>query len=191
MVASRQSTCVFELWAQLATFFMQHHFTWKSNWQTNYNYSDWGIWQTFSQKKKKKEIGLSLQGKQLTVFFATVKMQPFKGNLAFRTTCVCNCELDSIPILEYFCDETDGINIACVLSHVRLCVAPPGSSVCGIFQERILEWVAISFSRGSSRARGHTCISFVSCIGRWALLSWVPVNVSFLKMWYKQNMKIF
>ena len=27
---------------------------------------------------------------------------------------------------------------------------PPGSSVCGIFQARILKWVAISFSRGSS-----------------------------------------
>ena len=28
--------------------------------------------------------------------------------------------------------------------------SPPGSSVHGIFQARILEWVAISFSRGSS-----------------------------------------
>ena len=28
--------------------------------------------------------------------------------------------------------------------------SPPGSSVHGISQERILEWVAISFSRGSS-----------------------------------------
>ena len=28
--------------------------------------------------------------------------------------------------------------------------SPPGSSVCGISQSRILEWVAISFSRGSS-----------------------------------------
>ena len=27
---------------------------------------------------------------------------------------------------------------------------PPGSSIHGIFQARILEWVAISFSRGSS-----------------------------------------
>ena len=31
--------------------------------------------------------------------------------------------------------------------------SPPGSSVHGIFQARILEWVAISFSRGSSRSR--------------------------------------
>ena len=31
--------------------------------------------------------------------------------------------------------------------------SPPGSSALGIFQPRILEWVAISFSKGSSRAR--------------------------------------
>ena len=32
--------------------------------------------------------------------------------------------------------------------------SPPGSSVHGILQARILEWVAISFSRGSSQTRG-------------------------------------
>ena len=44
--------------------------------------------------------------------------------------------------------------------------SPPGSSVHGISQVRILEWVAISFSRGTSRPRDGTCIS---CIGRWIL----------------------
>ena len=34
--------------------------------------------------------------------------------------------------------------------------SPPGSSVRGILQARILEWVAISFSRGSSQAREQT-----------------------------------
>ena len=38
----------------------------------------------------------------------------------------------------------------------------PGSSVQGILQARVLEWVAISFSRGSSRPRDRTQ---VSCIG--------------------------
>ena len=49
------------------------------------------------------------------------------------------------------------------LSHVWLFVtpqtAPPGSSVHGILQARILEWVAIPFSRGSSRARDWTWVS--------------------------------
>ena len=33
---------------------------------------------------------------------------------------------------------------------------PPGSSVYGILQPRILEWVAMSSSRGSSRPRDRT-----------------------------------
>ena len=36
---------------------------------------------------------------------------------------------------------------------------PPGSSIHGIFQARVLEWVAISFSRGSSQPRGGTWVS--------------------------------
>ena len=42
----------------------------------------------------------------------------------------------------------------------------PGSSVHGIFQARILECVAISFSRGSSRPRDWTHVPYISCIGR-------------------------
>ena len=37
----------------------------------------------------------------------------------------------------------------------------PGSFLHGILQARVLEWVAISFSRGSSRPRGR---ALVSCI---------------------------
>ena len=40
----------------------------------------------------------------------------------------------------------------------------PGSSVHGILQARILEWVAMPSSRGSSQSRDRTCISYVSCI---------------------------
>ena len=42
--------------------------------------------------------------------------------------------------------------------------SPPGSSVHGILQARRLEWVAISYSRGSSQHRDPTPISRVSCI---------------------------
>ena len=48
----------------------------------------------------------------------------------------------------------------------------PGSSVHGILQARILEWVAISFSGGSSRSGDRTCMSCVSCIGRQILYHW-------------------
>ena len=46
---------------------------------------------------------------------------------------------------------------------------PPGSSVHGIFQARILEWVAISYSKGSSQPRDQT---YISCISRWILYHW-------------------
>ena len=42
--------------------------------------------------------------------------------------------------------------------------SPPGSSVHGILQARILEWVATPSSRTSSQARGQTHNSYVSCI---------------------------
>ena len=42
----------------------------------------------------------------------------------------------------------------------------PGSSVHGILQARVLEWVAVSFFRGSSWPRDGTCVSYISYIGR-------------------------
>ena len=44
--------------------------------------------------------------------------------------------------------------------------SPPGSSVHGVLQARILEWVALPSSRGYSQPRDRTHVSYVSCIGR-------------------------
>ena len=88
-------------------------------------------------------------------------------------------------------------------SFLTLCdpmdCSPPGSSVHGILQARILEWVAISFSRGSSQPRDRT---WVSCIaGRrfilWAICtdsqklnlqrkSWLKVAL-FTQDWWKSG----
>ena len=51
---------------------------------------------------------------------------------------------------------------------------PPGSSGHGISQARILEWVAITFSRGSSWPRNRTCMS---CFGRQIPCHWVTWEV--------------
>ena len=40
--------------------------------------------------------------------------------------------------------------------------SPPGSSAYGILQARILKWVAISFSRGSSGPRDQTQVSHIA-----------------------------
>ena len=47
--------------------------------------------------------------------------------------------------------------------------SPPDSSVHGILQARILEWVAIPFSRGSSQPRDQT---WVSCIAGRFFTNW-------------------
>ena len=57
---------------------------------------------------------------------------------------------------------------ACLLSWVSVCnpmdCSPPGSSVHEILQARILEWVAMPSSRGSSWPRDWTCVSFVPAL---------------------------
>ena len=52
--------------------------------------------------------------------------------------------------------------------------SPPGSCVLGIPEARTLEWVAISFSRGSSQPTDGT---HVSCIGRQILYCWPTSKV--------------
>ena len=59
-----------------------------------------------------------------------------------------------------------------LLSHISFSTpwtAAHQASCPLISQARILEWVAISFSRRSSRPRNQTCISY---IGRWVLYHW-------------------
>ena len=72
----------------------------------------------------------------------------------------------------------------CVYGVVQLCLtlcnpmecSLPGSCVHRVFQARILEWVAISFSRGSSWPRDWTCVSYIYCIGRQVLYPLVPAG---------------
>ena len=76
-----------------------------------------------------------------------------KWNL-FLSLCVCLVVQSSLTL----CDRMD-----CSL---------PGSSVHGIFQARILEWVAISFAKGSSQRRNQTWVSCVSCIAHQFFTHW-------------------
>ena len=71
----------------------------------------------------------------------------------------------------------------CARSYLAPCnpvdCSPPGSSVHGVSQARILEWVAISSSRGSSQSNDGIRISCVSCIGKRILdhyTTWKALN---------------
>ena len=52
----------------------------------------------------------------------------------------------------------------------------PGSSVCGTSQARLLEWIAISFSRGSSKLRSQTQVSCTA--GRWDLIRYAEEKIT-------------
>ena len=59
-------------------------------------------------------------------------------------------------LLQYVCAlSLSHVQLFCDLMHC----SPPGSSVHGILQARILDWVAIFFSRGSSQPRDWTPVS--------------------------------
>ena len=89
--------------------------------------------------------------------------------------CCLNSEfmLTSVLItVPFFTQNMWGLKLLCIQypkhclvaeSHPTLCdlmgCSLPGSSVHGIFHARILEWIAISFSRGSFKSRVQTHIS--------------------------------
>ena len=86
---------------------------------------------------------------------------PISGILNIMCSqCVCVCVCVCSVIQSYL---TLGNPMDCY---------PPGSSLHGILQARILEWVALFFSRGSFRPRDQTRIFCVSCTGRWVLYLW-------------------
>ena len=90
---------------------------------------------------------------------------------------VCAKSLQSCPIL---CDPMDYSLL--------------GPSVYEVLQARILEWVAMPCSRGSSWPRDWTHISYVSCISRQVLYTnatWeAHVDLDILKMCMKQNLAL-
>ena len=50
--------------------------------------------------------------------------------------------------------------------------SPPGSSAHEVFLARTVEWIAVSYSRGSSWPRDGACIPCISCTGKWILHHW-------------------
>ena len=71
--------------------------------------------------------------------------------------------------------------------------SPPGSSVHGILQVRILEWVVISYSRGPSYAWDWTHISCISCTDRRVLYhstTWEAKSFHLLLYYYQYTLTV-
>ena len=67
--------------------------------------------------------------------------------------------------------------------------SPPGSFAHGVFQARILWWVSIPSSGGSSRPRNQTHISCIYCTGRQMLYHWESrlVEGGIFRDWYESD----
>ena len=87
----------------------------------------------------------------MSYFKATVPLR----SMSSPTYRPCHCCHSVTKLYLTFCDPVD--------------YSPTGSSLHGILQARILEWVAMSFSRGSSRPADRT---HISCIGSRILHCW-------------------
>ena len=75
-----------------------------------------------------------------------------------------------LSVIIYYCC----VRILCLTLCDPVDCSPPGSSVYGILQARILEWIGMPSSRGSSQPRDQTHVSCISCIGRQILYHCSP-----------------
>ena len=72
------------------------------------------------------------------------------------------CVLYTKPLSCHSCESESEVTQSCPTLCDPMDCSPPGSSVHGILQARILEWVAISFSRGPSQPRDQTQVSRIA-----------------------------
>ena len=107
-----------------------------------------------------------LNGRRFSVLEAkTKKFWRLDVQKSMSVNTLMNCTLKIVKIVNF-------ISAPCVYICAQLCLTLcdpidlPGSSVHGIFQARILGWIAISSSRGSSQPRNQNCVSCISCIDR-------------------------
>ena len=114
-------------------------------------------WENKTQKKKKPE------STERDTREEGVRAREYKTNKSCGSDQLTRCE--TVHITNYPACTT----ACCCSSHVRLLVAlwtvarhAPLSM--GIFQARILEWVAMPSSRGSSQPKDWTHVSWCSCI---------------------------
>ena len=94
------------------------------------------------------------------------------NNSKQTTTGLSSRQSDSVKVLKVLVTQS------CMTLSNRMDCGPPGSSVHGILQATILEWGAISFSRGSSQHRDRTQVSCI--IGR---------SVAIWAKWFKALLK--
>ena len=100
--------------------------------------------------------------------------------LPSSTTCLSFLNLPLNPFPVWYPAESEVAQLCPTLCNPMDC-SLPGSSLHGILQARVLEWVAISFSRGSSQLRDWTQ---VSCIPGRCFNLWATREAYILQSWF-------
>ena len=89
--------------------------------------------------------------------------------------------------IKYRVHAAHSVTQSCLTLCNPIDCSPPGSSFHGIFQAGMLEWVAISYSRGSSGSRDWTHVSCISFIGRQILYYWATWEAPQIQHGWPQN----
>ena len=156
----------------LAKALSRQHWSWQFSLSSLSSLLLWQVWSLVNILNSKLYFNVCFWGPRLVTWgFSFPICKPWKP-LAWPFADVEEAESLCIP----FPVCVHEVSHSVVSDSLRPHYKPSGSSIHGIFQTRILEWVAISFSRESSWPRDQTR---VSCIGRWILYLWATWEAPF------------
>lgn len=98
-------------------------FIWRSDWQTNWDDSDLGIWQTFFEKGT--ERACHFKENNWKYLLPKIKLELSSKNEYFWKACICHSELDSFPVLRDISEIGGNINeyvlkIYCTIKCVNI-----------------------------------------------------------------------
>ena len=88
--------------------------------------------------------------------------------VSFEKFCFSLPDINIINEIDYVCVHAELLQL-CLALYNLMDSSPPGSSVPGILQARILEWAAMPSSLGSYQLRDRTSLSYVSYIDKQVL----------------------
>ena len=153
------------------------HAEWKQPWTVPTEWVWWCFGKTLVRNKAdlipcQSLLTLALE-KLWNFTFIFYTPSPWPSFLKVSFICVVQILSYQIHIYMFVC--------VCAQSCLTLCdsmnCSLPGSTVHGVFQAKILEWAANSYSRGSSQPKDWTHVSCVSCTGRQTLVARVVKNM--------------
>ena len=154
------------------------HAEWKQPWTVP---TEW-VWWCFGKTLVRNKADLIPCQSLLTLAleklwnFTFIFLYSLSMTLLFKSIfhlCGANIELPDSYLYVCVCVYAQSCLTLCDSMNCSL----PGSTVHGVFQAKILEWVANSYSRGSSQPKDWTHVSCVSCTGRQTLVARVVKNM--------------